>query len=108
MLGDDVDEVNRSLSKEENVPGPPTTRFSIMHKELDADDGELTRTLKVSRSFISDRYGPLVDALYDGSEMCRIVTDVTFEDGRKGTIEGNVKIVDMEPHAPSFVREAAE
>ena len=63
-------------------------RFLILHKELDADDGELTRTQKVRRSFIAERYGPLIDALYNGSERCHIKTEVTFEDGRKGVDRG--------------------
>ena len=84
-------------------------RFLILHKELDADDGELTRTQKVRRGFIAERYAPLVNALYDGSKSCRIRTEVTFEDGRKGTIEGNVQIVDLQPHpiAASAVRKEA-
>ena len=78
----------------------------ILHKELDADDGELTRTQKVRRSFIADRYAPLIKALYDGSKNCKISTEVTFEDGRKGMIDGDVKIIDMTPD-PSALRQAA-
>ena len=69
-------------------------RFLILHKELDADDGELTRTQKVRRSFIADRYAPLIRALYDGSKEADISTEVTFEDGRKGKISARVKVVD--------------
>ena len=86
-------------------------RFLILHKELDADDGELTRTQKVRRSFIAERYAPLIKALYDGSKETHVVTEVTFEDGRKGTIEGNVRIVDMQTYparAAQPMREAAE
>jgi long-chain acyl-CoA synthetase len=86
-------------------------RFLILHKELDADDGELTRTLKVRRSFIAERYAPLITALYNGSETCHVRTEVTFEDGRKGIAEGDVRIVDMPTYpAQSLepVREAAE
>ena len=77
-------------------------RFLILHKELDADDGELTRTQKVRRGFIADRYAPLINALYDGSKEADISTEVTFEDGRKGVISARVKIRDMqtEPLAP--------
>jgi long-chain acyl-CoA synthetase len=81
----------------------------ILHKELDADDGELTRTLKVRRAFIEERYMPLVRALYDGSKSCHIRTEVTFEDGRKGVIEGDVRIYDAATVAPaSTLKEAAE
>ena len=91
-----------------NGAAPPTEgelshsqiqRFLVLHKELDADDGELTRTQKVRRSFIAERYAPLVKGLYDGSSVADIATEVTFEDGRKGTISGRVKISDLEPHA---------
>ena len=77
-------------------------RFLILHKELDADDGELTRTQKVRRTFIADRYAPLIAALYDGSEHCHVATEMTFEDGRKGMLSARVKIRDMktEPVAP--------
>ena len=108
MIETNVDEVNKSLAQEAHVAGSQIRRFLILHKELDADDGELTRTQKVRRSFIEDRYGPLIEALYDGSERCSIVTEVTFEDGRRGTIEGDVKIVDMEPHPYAQMQEAAE
>jgi long-chain acyl-CoA synthetase len=98
MLAAHVDEVNRSLAQEGPMAGAQIKRFLILHKELDADDGELTRTMKVRRSFIGDRYGPLVTALYDGSKEIDIATDVTYEDGRKGTISGHVKIRDMKIH----------
>ncbi len=105
-----VDEVNRQLASEERMAGSQIKRFLVLHKELDADDGELTRTQKVRRSFIAERYAPLITALYDGSSECSLVTEMTFEDGRKGTIEGHVHIVDVEtyPVAHAPVREAAE
>ena len=68
--------------------GAQVKRFLILHKELDADDGELTRTQKVRRGFIAERYAPLVTALYDGSDEADIRTEVTFEDGRKGRHRG--------------------
>jgi long-chain acyl-CoA synthetase len=104
-----VEELNKALAAEPSVAGSQIRRFLILHKELDADDGELTRTQKVRRSFIAERYGPLLQALYDGSATCRIATDVTFEDGRRGTIEGDVRIVDMQPHNETVpLKEAAE
>ncbi len=110
MIERRVDELNKALAGEAMVAGSQIRRFLILHKELDADDGELTRTLKVRRSFIAERYGPLLQALYDGSQRCQIKTEVTFEDGRKGVIEGDVRIVDMKtyPPAQAAVREAAE
>ena len=106
-----VDELNRALAEEPQMAASQIRRFLILHKELDADDGELTRTLKVRRSFIAERYAPLIKALYDGSSSCHVATEMTFEDGRKGVVEGEVKIVDMAVHAarpPQPVREAAE
>jgi long-chain acyl-CoA synthetase len=99
-----VAEVNRSLAADRVMAGTQIKRFLILHKELDADDGELTRTQKVRRGFIADRYGPLITALYDGSKEADISTEVTFEDGRKGVISARVKIRDMktEPTATAM------
>ena len=98
MIRANVDEVNRSLAGEPNMGGAQIKRFLILHKELDADDGELTRTQKVRRSFIADRYAPLVTALYDGSKDCHVKTEITYEDGRRSVLEGDVKVVDMPTH----------
>ncbi|HEV2604218.1 MAG TPA: AMP-binding protein [Microvirga sp.] len=110
MIEKHVDEVNRSLSQEPRMGGAQIRRFLILHKELDADDGELTRTQKVRRGFIADRYEPLITALYDGSKEADIRTEVTFEDGRKGVIAARVKIRDMKPHpvGQATMLEAAE
>jgi long-chain acyl-CoA synthetase len=89
-----VNETNRLLASEPMMAGGQIKRFLILHKELDADDGELTRTQKVRRGFIAERYQPLIDALYNGKTEQHISTEVTFEDGRKGEISGNVKIRD--------------
>jgi long-chain acyl-CoA synthetase len=108
MIAQHVDEVNRSLVEEGAMAGAQIKRFLILHKELDADDGELTRTQKVRRGFIAERYGPLVAALYNGSEEADISTEVTFEDGRKGTISARVKIRDMQTYPlPQRVMEKA-
>ncbi|WP_422041652.1 AMP-dependent synthetase/ligase [Roseibium sp.] len=109
MVESHVDQVNRDLSREPMMAGAQIKRFLILHKELDADDGELTRTQKVRRSFIAERYAPLIEALYDGSTSKHIRTEVTFEDGRKGAIEATVEIRDMETHDPGKgYQEAAE
>jgi long-chain acyl-CoA synthetase len=101
MLEQNVAEVNRLLAAEEVMAGAQIKRFLILHKELDPDDGELTRTQKVRRSFIAERYAPLVAALYDGSPEADIATEVTFEDGRRGTIAARVKIRDMQVVPPA-------
>jgi long-chain acyl-CoA synthetase len=108
MIGKHVAEVNRSLAADKMMAGAQIKRFLILHKELDADDGELTRTQKVRRSFIAERYAPLIKALYDGSKEADISTEVTFEDGRKGTISARVKIRDMKTEpAPAVMGKAA-
>ena len=96
MLAEHVAEVNRSQVEEKVLAGAQIRRFLILPKELEADDGELTRTQKVRRGFIAERYAPLVRALYDGSEVADISTEVTFEDGRKGVIAARLVIRDME------------
>jgi long-chain acyl-CoA synthetase len=101
MIARHVDEVNRSLSTEPMMAAGQIKRFLVLHKELDADDGELTRTQKVRRGFIAERYAPLVEALYAGADVCDITTEVTFEDGRKGAISARVKIRDAEIYKPA-------
>ncbi|HWV54320.1 AMP-binding protein [Pseudorhodoplanes sp.] len=95
LIEQHVAEVNRSLASEEMMAGAQIRRFLILHKELDADDGEITRTQKVRRGFVAERYAPLITALYDGSKEADIATEVTFEDGRKGMVRARVKIADM-------------
>jgi long-chain acyl-CoA synthetase len=94
QLARNVEDVNRSLAEEKAMAGAQIQRFLILHKELDADDGEVTRTQKVRRGFVAERYAPLISALYDGSREADISTEVTFEDGRKGTLSARVKIRD--------------
>ena len=89
-----IEQVNRDLAAEPHLAGSQLRRFLILHKELDADDGELTRTRKVRRRLIADRFRPLVDALYGGARTARIETEVTFEDGRKGALKAELKIRD--------------
>jgi len=109
MMGDHVAQVNRDLASEEMMSGSQIARFLILHKELDPDDGEMTRTMKVRRPFIRERYGELIEALYDGSREKFIETEVVFEDGRKGSISATVSIQDAEMFTPSHgLKEAAE
>ncbi|HKF71814.1 MAG TPA: AMP-binding protein [Stellaceae bacterium] len=94
LIGTCIEQVNRDLAQEPHLAGSQIHRFLILHKELDADDGELTRTRKVRRRLIGDRYQPLIDALYSGRDRAEIATEVTFEDGRKGTLKADLKIRD--------------
>ncbi|MBX3598028.1 MAG: AMP-binding protein [Rhizobiaceae bacterium] len=109
IIAGHVDEANRRLASEPMMAGAQINRFLILHKELDADDGELTRTQKVRRSFVADRYEPLIEALYDGSTQKFVETEVTYEDGRKGKIRATVRIEDAAIYGGSAaLREAAE
>lgn len=96
MVHAHVRQVNEDLAAEPRVASAQIKRFLVLHKELDADDGELTRTLKVRRSFIVERYGELIEALYSDKSEQFVSTSVTFEDGRTGTIEANVVIQDVD------------
>jgi long-chain acyl-CoA synthetase len=107
MIEKHVAEVNRALAEDKVMAGVQIKRFLILHKELDADDGEVTRTQKVRRGFVAERYAALVNALYDGSKEADISTEVTFEDGRKGTISARVKIRDMPTLAAASALEKA-
>jgi long-chain acyl-CoA synthetase len=95
-----IEQVNRDLAAEPHLAGSQIRRFLILHKELDADDGELTRTRKVRRRIIGERFNALVDALYGGAETARIESEVTFEDGRKGVLKADLKVRDAQAAAP--------
>ena len=86
---------DRSLAEDPILSGCQVTRFLVLHKQLDADDGELTRTLKVRRNIIAERYAALIDALYGGAGNVLAEVEVTYEDGRKGKISGDLEIRDL-------------
>ena len=105
LIKECVEKVNADLSVDALLAGSQVSRFLVLHKELDADDGELTRTNKVRRGFIAEKYQPLVDALYSGKTEQFIETVVKFEDGRSGSVSATLKISDAKTFAP--VRAAA-
>jgi long-chain acyl-CoA synthetase len=96
LLQECVDKVNADLAREASLAGSQIRRFLILHKELDADDDELTRTRKVRRGYVAEKYAPLIEALYGGADHCEIETQVKFEDGRSGVISADVTIRDVE------------
>ena len=106
MMESHVAEVNASIAQDEMLSNCQIHRFLVLHKELDADDGEMTRTRKVRRGVISEKYADLVAALYDGSSSVFTETEVTYEDGRKGKISATLEIRDAQVVAPRM--EAAE
>ena len=95
LIADCVNKVNLDLAADEKLAGGQISRFLVLHKELDADDGELTRTRKVRRGAIGEKYQVLVDALYAGKQQQFIETAMKFEDGRSGSVSATRKIVDV-------------
>jgi long-chain acyl-CoA synthetase len=99
LIRECVEQVNADLSRDALLAGSQISRFLVLHKELDADDGELTRTNKVRRGFIGEKYQPLIDALYGGKKEQFIETVVKFEDGRAGKVSATLKIEDAKTFA---------
>jgi long-chain acyl-CoA synthetase len=102
-----VEKVNADLAGEAEIAASQIHRFLILHKELDADDGELTRTRKVRRGFIGEKYDELVGALYDGRSSVHVSAQVRYEDGRTGTYAADLKIRDAKTFAPAAATKAA-
>jgi long-chain acyl-CoA synthetase len=100
-----VEQVNHDLAAEQAIAGAQIRRFLILYKELDADDGELTRTRKVRRRIIAARYQPLIEALYSGRQTGHIETEITFEDGRKGRMKAELMIRDVPTSLPVVVEQ---
>ncbi|MBI3709431.1 MAG: AMP-binding protein [Proteobacteria bacterium] len=101
LLQECVEKVNRDLAADPRLAGSQIKRFLLLHKELDAADGELTRTRKVRRRFVADRYTSLIDGLYGDADHAHIETSVTFEDGRKGIVKAELAIRDAARMAPA-------
>jgi long-chain acyl-CoA synthetase len=102
-----IERVNADLAGEPEIANSQIQRFLILHKELDADDGELTRTRKVRRGFIADKYGELVEALYAGRQTVHVEAQVRYEDGRTGVYSADLKIGDVKSFAPAAAKRAA-
>ncbi|SDW92284.1 AMP-binding protein [Roseicitreum antarcticum] len=89
-----VEAVNESVAQDEILSGCQIHRFLVLHKELDADDGEMTRTRKVRRRIVEEKFADLIDALYGGKSNVYTETEVTYEDGRKGRITATLDLRD--------------
>jgi long-chain acyl-CoA synthetase len=100
LIQECVESVNADLSRDAMLAGSQISRFLVLHKELDADDGELTRTNKVRRGFIAEKYQPLIDGLYNGATQQFIETVVKFEDGRSGKVSATLKLSDAKTFTP--------
>ncbi len=108
LIQECVEKVNRDLSEDPHLAGSQIKRFLILHKELDPDDGELTRTRKVRRNVVADKYDELIEALYSDVDHCPVEAQVIFEDGRTGTIKADLRICEAKriEAAPEPLRKA--
>ncbi len=107
LIRDCVEKVNADLAADPNMSGSQIRRFLILHKELDADDGELTRTRKVRRNFIAEKYGVLIEAMFEGRKTQFIETQVKYEDGRTGKVSADLRIEEVKTFAPQAGKRAA-
>ena len=106
LIADEIAQVNRELADDPHLAGSQIRRFLILHKELDADDGELTRTRKVRRGHVAEKYQALIDALYSDASRAAIEVEVTYEDGRKGIASAEIEIRSLDA-APSQLKMAS-
>jgi long-chain acyl-CoA synthetase len=107
LVRDCIEKVNADLAADPELAGSQIHRFLILHKQLEADDGELTRTSKVRRGHVGEKYAALVDALYGGKQMVHVEAQVRYEDGRAGMISADVKIRDAKTFPAAAARKAA-
>jgi long-chain acyl-CoA synthetase len=107
LIRECVEKANRDLAQDSTLANSQIRRFFVLHKELEADDGELTRTRKVRRRHIADKYAVLVDALYSDRTSCFVETQMRFEDGRSGTVSADLRIVEAKTLDAAAARKAA-
>ncbi len=100
-----IEQVNRDLASDSSMVDSQIRRFLILHKELDADDGELTRTRKVRRRIIAERYGDLIEALYSGQPEVQVDAKITFEDGRTGSFKARLRIAEAQTFTQASARQ---
>ncbi|NCV26846.1 MAG: long-chain fatty acid--CoA ligase, partial [Betaproteobacteria bacterium] len=105
LIQDCVQQVNADLVSDPKLADSQVSRFLILHKELDPDDDELTRTRKVRRGFIAQKYSVLVDAMFAGKDSQYVETQVKFEDGRSGMVSATLRIADAK-RQPSLAKAA--
>jgi long-chain acyl-CoA synthetase len=107
LIRECVEKVNADLAAEPEIANSQIHRFLVLHKELDADDGELTRTRKVRRGAIGEKYHALVEALYGGKQSVHVEAQVKYEDGRTGMLSADLKLRDAKTFPPAAARKAA-
>ncbi|RMX09008.1 long-chain fatty acid--CoA ligase [Allofranklinella schreckenbergeri] len=98
MIAECIAKVNQELASEQGMESTQVKRFLVLHKELDPDDDELTRTRKIRRNFVAEKYAVLIDALYGGKKEQFIETQVKFEDGRTGSVSATLQILDAKTY----------
>jgi long-chain acyl-CoA synthetase len=104
LVRNEVARVNRSLLEERELRGAQIRKYLILHKELDPDDEEITRTRKVRRGFIAQKYAALLEALYSDQDHVSMETQVTYEDGRTGMIKADLRVCELEIYEPQATR----
>ncbi|HEY7205786.1 MAG TPA: AMP-binding protein [Methylomirabilota bacterium] len=104
LIRQEVVRVNRSLLEDEALRGAQIRRFLLLHKELDPDDQEITRTRKVRRGFVAQKYATLIEALYGGGDHVNVEAQVTYEDGRTATVRAAVRLCDAETFSGTGAR----
>jgi len=102
LIGEEIARCNATLPAAARI-----RRFLLLNKEFDADDNEITRTRKIRRRFVAERYALVVDAFYSGAEEIELATEITYEDGRKATIQSTVAIDELGKTTPQPVAEPA-
>ncbi|MCL4762785.1 MAG: AMP-binding protein, partial [Burkholderiales bacterium] len=107
LIRECVEQVNAELAQDPALAASQVHRFLILHKELDPDDDELTRTRKVRRGFVAEKYAVLIDALYGGKTVQHIETQVKFEDGRSGMVAADLVVADARTFGPDVAKRAA-
>jgi long-chain acyl-CoA synthetase len=101
LIREEIGKCNASLPA-----GSRIGRFVLLNKEFDADDNEITRTRKIRRRFVAEKYAALVEALYSGAQQVDLTTEITYEDGRKAILNSTIAIDDV-AEAPAPARERA-
>ncbi len=104
LIHQEVERVNRSLAEDEVLGGAQIRRFLILHKELDPDDEEITRTRKVRRGYVAQKYATLIETLYSDRDHVQVEAKVTYEDGRTGVMRADLKIRDVQVFAAPETR----
>jgi long-chain acyl-CoA synthetase len=101
LVRDEIKKCNASLPAASRI-----SRFMLLNKEFDADDNEITRTRKIRRRFVAEKYAAVIEAFYSGAREVELSTEITYEDGRKATLNSTITIDDVEG-TPQPVREPA-